>query len=192
MKVYIGPYTKWIGPYQIADMLMFWSKNDDLKYDFGHWLATNKNGDPSLLNKFCNWIHEKKNRRVKVRIDHYDTWGADHTLALIIAPLLRALRENKHGVPYTYREDCPDDPIYDDKKDEDPWEAAYHSERWNYIIGEMIFAFEQNVEDDWDMKIYEKHGSKWTDEAMNERAEAESRIKNGLRLFGKYYNNLWT
>ena len=24
MKVYIGPYTKWFGPYQIADAVFFW------------------------------------------------------------------------------------------------------------------------------------------------------------------------
>ena len=24
MKVYIGPYTNWVGPYQIAEKILFW------------------------------------------------------------------------------------------------------------------------------------------------------------------------
>lgn len=192
MKVYIGPYRKWIGPYQIADMLMFWSKNHDLKHKFGDWLANDKNDNPSRLNKVCNWIHEKCERKIKVRIDEYDTWNADHTLALIICPLLKKLKDDKGGVPRTDREDCPTDSIYDEKPDKDHWETGYHLERWEYILDEMIFAFEHKIDGDWDLRIYEKNDNHWTKEAMNERDEIQRRINNGIRLFGKYYNHLWT
>lgn len=190
MKVYIGPYRRWIGPYQIADALMFWSKDGDRKHKFGHWLATTKDNEDTWLTKVCNWIHEKKKRKVKVRIDHYDTWNADYTLALIIVPLLKQMK--KQGTPATDREDAPADAKYDDNLDADPWDCCYVDERWEYILGEMIWAFETKLDEDWDLKIYQKYGEEWTEEAMNERKSAYDRMQNGFRLFGKYYNNLWT
>ena len=49
MKVYIGPYKNWVGPYQIADALCFWAKNIEDEYgykrkpdwvhNFGTWLS---------------------------------------------------------------------------------------------------------------------------------------------------------
>lgn len=187
MKVYIGPYRNWIGPYQIADALLFWSKNEDLKDDFGRWLSTNKNGDDSLLSRICNWVHRKRPRKIKVRIDNYDTWNADHTLALIIVPLLKKMK--KHGTPWTDREDAPADPIYDDK-DTDDEPSGYSSERWEYILREMIYAFEMKLDEDWDLRIYENGG--WSENNLAKRQAIHDRMQNGFRLFGKYYNNLWT
>ena len=47
MKIYIGPYKSWIGPYQIAEALCFWVKRvpdehgikrkPDWVHDFGQW-----------------------------------------------------------------------------------------------------------------------------------------------------------
>ncbi len=52
MKVVIGPYTTWIGPYQIAEKLCFWAKpvpdeigmkrKPDWVHDFGTWLRFNQ------------------------------------------------------------------------------------------------------------------------------------------------------
>ena len=92
MKVYIGPYLSWIGPYQIADKIFFWVKKDpteeqESRWDyrlhdrFGAWLAG------TWAKTLCNWIHSKKDRKIAIRIDKYDTWGMDHTLALIILPM---------------------------------------------------------------------------------------------------------
>jgi len=49
MKVYLGPYTSWLGPYQLAELLCFWAKEVEGKYsvknkpdwvhNFGEWLA---------------------------------------------------------------------------------------------------------------------------------------------------------
>ena len=47
--------------------------------------------------------------------------------------------------------------------------------RWDWVMDEMIFAFEKRVEDtDW--------------QATKEECE---RVQNGFRLFGKYYQGLW-
>ena len=111
MRVKIGPYKNWIGPYQIADMIFFWcEKHPDeklmerwdykLQDKFGDWLANDKNGDDSRLTKFCQWFESKRKRKIKVKIDNYDTWSMDHTLAYIIVPMLKQLHETKHGAPF--------------------------------------------------------------------------------------------
>ena len=107
MKVFLGPYRSWIGPYQIAEILCFWAKEvpdefgmphkPDWVHDFGTWLAEDKNGDPSGLARFCEWVQSKRHRTEWVHIDNYDVWGMDHTLALIILPMLQTLKAQKHG-----------------------------------------------------------------------------------------------
>ena len=60
--------------------------------------------------------------------------------------------------------------------------------RWDYVIGEMIFAFECCADCTYSDKFFDEKfkadmaGLKQTDE----------RIANGLRLFGKYFRSLWT
>ena len=72
MKVYIGPYKKWWGPYQIANLIPFVS--EDTSEKIGDWLAK------TWVNKVCEWFYSKNERKIKVRIDRYDTWSMDHTL----------------------------------------------------------------------------------------------------------------
>ena len=35
----------------------------------------------------------EKERKVNIRIDNYDLWSMDHTLSLIILPMLKKLKE---------------------------------------------------------------------------------------------------
>lgn len=203
MKVYIGPYRNWIGPYQIAEKLLFWmdKDTDERVHNFGEWLATNRKGEDSLLYRFTTWLDSKKKRKVKVRIDKYDTWNMDHTLALIILPMLKQLKATKHGSPYTDDEDVPEhlrsNPnrikmSENDIRVVESWDAddTVHV-RWKWIMDEMIYAFEMELDEDWDLRIYEKHGKDWLPEALAERNAIQARINNGFRLFGKYYQALW-
>ena len=228
MKVNIGPYIHYIGPYQIAEAILFWmDKYEDKRvHKLGHFLAhgfyrrdPNKRDyffDPdehkTWLYRLCEWIHEKRKRRIKVKIDRWDTWSMDHTLALIALPMLKKLREDKHGAPFVDDEDVPENlrstaaPTKANEYDTDD----NHFLRWDYVLDEMIYAFEQSVSDDepefWitapegmyfepckdnsnlsEMK-YEKEGE-FDSDAYN---AYHSRIKNGFRLFGKYYQGLWT
>lgn len=197
MKVYIGPYCNWIGPYQIAEKILFWmdKEEDERVHNFGEWLAD------TWVGKFCDWIHSKKERKVKVRIDKYDTWNMDHTLALIVLPMLIQLKTTKHGSPYTDDEDVPEhlrsnpNRIKMDEHDVHKvksWDAddTIH-DRWNWVMDEMIYAFEMELDEDWEMEIYKRGGESWTDEKFAERKVINDRIANGFRLFGKYYRGLW-
>ena len=228
MLVKIGPYRSWIGPYQIADALCFWApkvrdKHDivdrkpDWVHEFGRWLAENKDGSDTLLTKACQWVEKKKKRKIKVRIDKYDTWGMDHTLALIILPMLKQLRETKHGAPHVDDEDVPQNlrSTAAPKKEND-WDTDdFHFIRWDWVLDEMIQAFECKVDDSWDAKYssgehdFYSIPTEWDDKGKPtlyrmERGlkdtykcdyealrKHEERNQNGYRLFGKYYQALW-
>jgi hypothetical protein len=43
-----------------------------------------------------------------IKIDKWDTWSMDHTLSPIILPMLKQLKEVKHGAPNVEDEDVPE------------------------------------------------------------------------------------
>lgn len=47
MKILIGDYLNFLGPYQLAEKILFWldKYEDDRVHDFGTWLATDKKGN---------------------------------------------------------------------------------------------------------------------------------------------------
>jgi hypothetical protein len=208
MKVYIGPYKSYIGPYQIAEKILFWKdKDSDTVYNFGAWLA-----DITWLNNVCEWIQSKRDVTIKVRIDKYDTWSMDHTLAHIIVPMLKQLKETAHGAPFVDDEDVP---VELQKASAPPTKNEWdtddnHFKRWDWVMGEMIFAFESKLTD-WEMQFWkvkpeldfteypEDEGQmvtpvRWKvdgDCDWEARNAYQSRITNGFRLFGKYYEGLW-
>ena len=102
MKVNIGPYKSWTGPYQIANALCFWvpevadeygcKSKPEWVHNFGTWLAGTE-PKYSLLMRLCCWIDSKRHRVIQVRVDAWDTWSMDSTLALIVLPMLKQLRE---------------------------------------------------------------------------------------------------
>jgi hypothetical protein len=246
MKAYIGPYKNFFGPYQLAQAILFWIPKkkdeygcyniDDRVYRFGEWLAhgsiiqteskevgdvfdLRENRNNTWLYKFLLWVDEKRERKVKVRIDRYDTWSMDHTLAYIILPMLKQMKENKHGAPYIDDEDVPEHlrstsapTLTEDDKSVGNVDEN-HFLRWEYALDEMIFAFETKagVLQDWEdqfttgeydfrfKKISEDgtcqliHSDNHTAETDWEGRKAyQNRISNGFRLFGKYYEALWT
>jgi hypothetical protein len=237
MKVKIGNYTSWFGPYQLAEKLMFWVPKEkdehgfphtaDRVHKFGEWLAhgsiepepevgdIHKWGDrpTTWLYKFLNWIHSKQERTIKVHIDRWDTWSMDHTLAYIILPMLKQLKATKHGAPWVAVADVPRE-LRPNKKQlmdyqKDGTTDPKFFERWDWVLDEMIFAFESKVDDSWEEQFetgtsdlqWKKledgcsemvHGPNHTRVYDWEgRKKYEERIQNGFRLFGSYYQNLW-
>ena len=230
MRVKIGPYKNWVGPYQIAEMLCFWVKKEKDEYgiprspnwvfEFGTWLSGGEDKD-SWLHKFCLWVESKRKRNIKIKIDRWDTWGMDNTLAYIILPMLKQLQATKHGAPFVDDEDVPEklrSTNADPKENE--WDTdSNHFLRWDWIMDEMIFAFECELDDSWQEEFRSgEHDTIWlpVDKDGNEVPEedaklfqmadgpnntykcdyeamkvVETRIQNGFRLFGKYYQGLW-
>ena len=129
-------------------------------------------------------------RQISVHIDPYDTWSMDETLAHIILPMLKQLKETKHGSPIVDNEDVPHMPKqgtsrnesaqYDmfesEEQDQMFWEQ-YHV-RWNWVMDEMIWAFEMILSEEyWNGLMYER--------------DINDRVQRGTTLFGKYYKGLW-
>src|SRR5210317_524773 len=169
MKITIGKYKNWFGPYQLAELLCFWAKEEkdeygiphkpDWVHKFGEWLAhgsiepeptagdIHKWGDRphTWLYKFLSWIHSKQEQTVKVNIDRWDTWSMDHTLAYIVLPMLKQLKETKHGAPYVDLKDVPKE-LHGKKLTKKQKEQGEvddkHFERWDWVLDEMIFSFD--------------------------------------------------
>lgn len=177
-----------------------------------------------LLHITINKIQAKRERKVKIHLDRYDTWNMDGTLSMIIAPMLKQLKDTKHGAPNVEPEDVPEElrPTPEEIKaanlNGDTDEKWF--DRWDYVIDEMIFAFEHIADNDWeesfrsgdvditwepqnvngkvvdedDADFFEmKKGPKDTFKVDTDGIQAVyDRIDNGTRLFGKYYRGLWT
>ena len=200
MKVYIGPYKNWIGPYQIADKIFFWVDRHGIFADepeiYSRWdyRAAEKLGDwlaDSWVNKFCNWLHSKQKRNVKVRIDNYDTWSMDHTLAYIIHPMLIQLKETKHGSPWVDDADVPEHlrstaapPLTEEEIRFGSSDKFMH-DRWDWVLDELIWVFHAIKNED-DFYFFKDNEFNYEDYKKH-----HDRIRNGLVLFGKYYQGLW-
>lgn len=233
MRVKIGPYRSWFGPYQLADAICFWAKGEDgidkpeWVHSFGEWLAYGKTqpslavGDVRPLNselpktwlyRLLLWLDSFKSRKLDVHIDRWDSWSADDTLAHIILPLLKQLRECKQGAPLVDDDDVPNHlrstaaPPKEHEWDTD----EHHFARWDWVLDEMIWAFEQKVNDNWEDAFFSgesdyyfekqqdgnyvlKHGDNHTAEIDWEGRKAhQARMSRGFQLFGKYYESLWS
>ena len=190
MKVTIGPYVdRWVS--RVHDHYM------QDKYGYNDWPETQTRYENFLekLEDVLQWIYnhsinlylDRKERKVKVRINRYDTWSMDHTLAPIILPMLKQLKEDKHGAPFVDLADVPKE-LHGKKLTKKQKESGEvddkHFERWDWVLDEMIYAFDCKAnKDDVCMRfdIEDRDGMK----------QEQERISNGFRLFGKYYENLW-
>lgn len=224
MKVYIGPYVKHHSTSYLENKWLSYrhKKNywdvDEKDYSLLDkivvgWLNITNKVILGPINKFNKW----RGRKVKIKIDHHDTWSMDHTLALIIAPMLRQLRDTKHGSICTDAEDVPEnlrpDPNRIKLNEEgkiEHWEIdnTIH-ERWKWILNEMIYAFECEADDDYERKFRSGECDIYFEEKENGLSEMKTgpndtyrfdrdayekdyeRRKNGLKLFAKYYHGLW-
>jgi len=219
VKVYINNYRDhWLSPYTIMTTVLFYKKWTDPEFDlyddkndkYTDWLVK----PMELVRKFLDVIHPKIEY---VKIDRWDTWSMDSTLGMIALPMLKQLQASKHGAPFVDDEDVPEElkstsaPAKENEWDTDD----NHFKRWDWVMDEMIFAFEHHVNREWE-ESYRSGNIDWKSEACawDENGKAtlyrqvdgpnntyecdyegmkviEGRIRNGFKLFGKYYQNLW-
>jgi hypothetical protein len=154
-------------------------------------------------------IHEYKEDGNKdyIKIDEWDTWSADTTLSRIITPLLTQLKANAHGAPFVDSEDVPEhlkasvqdfEKLHIDGTTDSNW-----FNRYNYILDEIIWSmneiannkpgqstfFDHSEVDKTEELMVQINTIKLDKEGLN---KYENRIQNGCRLFGKYFQSLWT
>lgn len=224
MKIDIGPYA------HHCDGYAFYHWYLRKKYKKPHWILETKDLDKvdlfieklsdvwfDILNATINKFLMKRKRKIKIHIDNYDIWGADHTLAMIIHPMLLKIRESKHGAPKVDDDDVPEElrstsapPVENEWDTDDNW-----FKRWDYVLDEMIHTFECAADEEWEGQFHSgkidwqfvetdrkydgdktytmepgpNHTHVFDKEAYD---KAMKRRENGLRLFGKYYHSLWS
>jgi hypothetical protein len=216
MKVYIGPYHHWFAPYRWAkSLLRKWYGVDKGRVNLETYDKVNTIARKRFkwLRAIEEWFDARYTRKVKVRVDYYDTWGMDSTLALIILPMLKQLKATKQGSPSVDDSDVPDElkstsaipHMTDAQLAMGEVDSNLHK-RWEWALDEMIWAFEQMNDDHADDKFHsDADPAKPRDEPGISFEESMSRGKfdmegymawqnrktRGLTLFGKYFESLW-
>lgn len=217
MKVKITGYpTDWLRC-QIHDRYMNkkygfdWPDEDD--WDAYEYRLSKLEGIiQSIYNATINKLLRHRKRKIYVRIDPSDTWSMYNTLAHIILPMLKQLRDTKHGAPFVDDEDVPEhlrSTAAPPKKNE--WDTdENHFKRWDYVLDEMIYAFECEVDDNWDSQFHSGNiDFKFIKEETGDMhrlekgpndthvfdkdsySQAMNRRNKAMLLFGKYYHSLW-
>jgi hypothetical protein len=190
----------WISPYTVLEKVFFWR---EIEYDepiIDKW-SDRLTPICQGIQKVLDFIHPKINY---VKIDRWDTWSMDYTLSHIIVPMLKQLKETKHGSPFVDDEDVPEElKSTSAPPKENDWDTdENHFKRWDWALNEMIWAFEQNLDDKSEEKFFDH--AEW-DEKEKDFGKNLHKIKidqpglkahqdrkaNGFRLFGKYYQGLW-
>ena len=162
---------------------------------------------------YHNFLYKKfgigNEPKVSVHIDDFDTWSMDHTLAYIIEPMLKQLKLTKQGAPDVDNKDVPKE-LRSDAIEGDV--SVTHFKKWDWVLDEMIFAFESK-HNEWEEQFCSgEHDTQWIEHTEGKlkghsemvkgpndtfeidwkgRTAYQKRISNGFRLFGKYYENLW-
>ena len=232
MKVYIGHYPDnhlictIHRDYMIKKYRYEWKEN----IRFEKFLEKCEDAIQWIYNHSINYLLKHRKRKIKVRIDREDTWSMDNTLAYIVLPMLKQLKATKHGSPFVEPEDLPEhlrltereDKVFNDghwdkelNASEEEIEAAsnkFHSQ-WHWVIDQMIWSFEQEVDEEDDYKhyydpyepgeiiieadddgdsLFDKEWRMKTGKFNSEKHETYYKRKQlGFTLFGKYYQALW-
>ena len=205
------PKDNWLSPYTIIEKVIFWRE-----IDYDEPLVENII-KYTKLGWFCGVLYDIRqfiNRDINyIKIDPWDAWSLEHTLSPIILPILKELKRIKHGAPFIEDADVPPklranrDARYkgrylapDLHKISDDVDKKFFK-RFDYILNEMIWTFEQLSMDDHEGQFYD-HTESRKEKDLNKSIRKlkvdrvglrkhNERIDNGLRLFGKYYRTLW-
>ncbi len=175
MKIFISNYRDhWISPYTIIEKIYFWKEIDICNLTpFQERLAT----AIEPFSKGLKFVLDKIHPRVEyIKIDRWDTWSMDTTLAPIIAAMLRQVKATKQGVPAGFAH-------MTNPRTGKEISFAKAERLWTIELDKMIFAFEtlsRDYEDDFAVGDYRA------------QLKLEEKIQEGLDSFSKYYRNLWT
>lgn len=129
----------------------------------------------------------KKPQKIQVRIDRWDTFSLDTTLAQIIHPALIKFKEERvkvPGVPMLFFNETDDKCEYGNYTDESLEKAEKRYIEW---LDEMIWAFNeianQNPGEEEFYGVSKIDNKAW--EAYHKR------IEDACASFGKKFNTLW-
>ena len=136
------------------------------------------------ISKGIMWVLDRIHPKIDyVKIDKWDTWSMDHTLAQIVLPMLKQLQATKHGSPLVEDEDVPDGlglRSTEAPAKENEWDTDDNLHlRWEWVMNEMIFAFSCKVDDSWEEQFRSgEHDTVWVpvDKDHNEVPKGEHKF----------------
>lgn len=138
-----------------------WSKSRPF-YSILKWFGVSTDNN----HKFHDWLKSlhliEHDQRIKIRVDEWDTWNADVTMAKLITAILTKYRADMYGWPPNL-----------DPSDANDFEDEL---AWDYIVDEIIYVFSH----------YEELLDYGDDYVAN-----KARFDNGARLFAKYFTGFW-
>ncbi len=230
MLVYLNCYKDhWVSPHTIVERIFFWTDwskcgRNKCIVDDKNWVDSPEWADKladklTWVSNTIKFVWDLFDHKINfVKIQRWDTWSADHTLSYIILPMLKQLRDTKHGSPMVDDEDVPENirsvkkPKPKRKKDDirnrpdihavdwDGDDSTIHL-KWDWVLGEMIWAFEQKVKDDDESQFFDHTGCgdacPWDKDYVRPKVDwdglkaHQARKANGFRLFGLYFEGLW-
>lgn len=202
-----GYKNHWISPITIVEYMFFWTNWS--KCGRNKWIINDKDwvDSPEWADKLAKrltwvsntikWVWDKLDHQIRyVKIDQYDTWSMDHTLAYIILPMLKQLRDTKQGSPMTDDEDVPEylrtvkKPKLKRKKNDVRDTIQVHAvdmdddslihKKWTWILNEMIWAFEQKIKDDDESEFFDHSAyldSTNTKDWLDDLSNGQSKLK---------------
>ena len=198
--------------HQQAELDKMFDKNSDNYYTYNKYIDGFIDLLPYRLgwgfkHNWCEirWWFKCKYQKFRYGVSDDDVYALETNIAKYIVPRLKYFKnKGKPGIPAKF---VP--PNYSDLSDEDMRKAeAIGEKEMNYIIDEMIFAFEYIIDSDKFVPFPEE-SSKWLgernyfnrektieekmawDEYIKKSNEYEARKKNGLKLFAEHSDILW-
>lgn len=146
----------------------------------------------TIFTKTINYIGAKLHTEpIKiVHVTDRDLWSADNLMATVIVQVLKKYRAtDRQGAPYVRLFDVPDDLLpttleeFENQLDGDADTKFF--KRWDYVIDEMIYAFEYITKNN-DSHIEDENDIYYSN------AQNRERCNNGLMLFARYFQNIAT
>jgi hypothetical protein len=222
LKVYINRYRdNWLSPYTILDKVFFWREIDYEEPVIARWsdrlqpLCLALQSVLGVINPKIDYV--KIDRWDTWSMDHTLSAIALPMLIQLQESTHGAPGVDDEDVPEHLRSTAPG--ARDNCKDE--WDIDNnHFLRWDWVLKEMIHAHRSKVDDSWEDQfwtgewgdtLWEKSdvefpnpitGKMESTYSMSQTGTREcdweglrkehERIQNGFRLFGKYYQNLWS
>lgn len=148
-------------------------------------------------------------KKCDVQVEYADEWSADWTIATMVLPLLKKVKENKQGAPFVEDVHVPEHLRSTNappkENDCDILDANYFK-RWDYVLDEILFAMQEianHYENEPQMFMWPEENEhlpvmeqmRWAIKSpgAEEAFKAyHARVKNGCVLFGTYFQSLWT
>lgn len=197
MFVFLGKYSDQFNIYSVSCIIaklsgINESKIPDAFYNFLSSGFDTSSDHETVFTKTINYIGAKLHTKpIKiVHVTDRDLWSADNLMATVIVQVLKKYRATaRQGAPFVRLFDVPDhllpETLVEFENQLDGDENTKFFKRWDYVLDEMIYAFEFITKNH---DFIEDH----IDDTYLSTIQNRERCNNGLMLFARYFQHIAT